>query len=98
MRTASAPVVGWFAGVGGPYNSPMITPAIRTESLGRTYAKSKKKRGTPVDPGESPKFVALDGVTLEVKPGEIRSDAAPPPHLPRYRRPESAPPWRACNS
>ncbi len=49
----------------------MTTPAIRTESLGRTYAKPKKKRGTPADPGESPKFVALDGVSLEVKPGEL---------------------------
>ena len=49
----------------------MTTPAIRTESLGRTYAKPKKKRGTPADPNESPKFVALDGVNLEVKPGEL---------------------------
>lgn len=53
----------------------MTTPAIRTEALTRTYAKPKKKRGTPPAspdaPDESPKFVALDGVNLEVRPGEL---------------------------
>ena len=50
----------------------MITPAIRTESLTRTYVKPKKKRrDRAADPDESRVFTALDGVTLEVKPGEL---------------------------
>jgi len=63
--------VGWLAGVSVPYNSPMTTPAIRTDALTRTYVKPKKKRGTPPDPNESRVFTALDGVSLEVKPGEL---------------------------
>jgi len=49
----------------------MSEPAIRTEALRRTYRKAKKKRGTPADAEESKDFVALDGVDLEVKPGEL---------------------------
>ncbi len=46
----------------------MTELAIRTENLRRTYKKAKKKRKEPDAPTE---FVALDGVTLEVPPGEL---------------------------
>jgi ABC-2 type transport system ATP-binding protein len=42
--------------------------AIRTENLRRTYKKPKKKAKEPDAPKE---FVALDGVSLEVPPGEL---------------------------
>lgn len=46
----------------------MTELAIRTENLRRTYKKPKKKRKDPDAPKE---FVALDGVSLEVPPGEL---------------------------
>jgi ABC-2 type transport system ATP-binding protein len=49
--------------------------AIRTDGLTRTYRKPPKRRrwwskATP-DEGESREFVALDRVSLEVRPGEL---------------------------
>ena len=49
----------------------MTTPAIRTEALTRTYSRPKKRWGKAVDPDAPPHFVALDGVNLEVHPGEL---------------------------
>jgi ABC-2 type transport system ATP-binding protein len=49
----------------------MTTPAIRTEALRRTYKKPKKRWGKPADPNAPAEFVALDGVSLEVQPGEL---------------------------
>ncbi len=51
----------------------MDTPAIRTEDLARTYRKPRKgwfrrRRKPDAAPAD---FVALDGVTLEVKTGEL---------------------------
>jgi ABC-2 type transport system ATP-binding protein len=51
------------------YNACMTEPAIRTENLRRTYRKAKKRKTDPAD--DSKEFVALDGVSLEVKPGEL---------------------------
>jgi ABC-2 type transport system ATP-binding protein len=46
-------------------------PAIRTEDLTRIYRLPKRKRwGKPPGP-EASEFVALDGVSLEVQPGEL---------------------------
>ena len=48
----------------------MDIPAIRTEDLTRTYRKPRKgwfRRR----PDEEPAFTALDGVSLEVRPGEL---------------------------
>jgi len=56
---------------GSPYNTGMSTPAIRTDALTRTYRRPKKRWGKPIDPTAPPEFVALDGVTLEVPPGEL---------------------------
>jgi ABC-2 type transport system ATP-binding protein len=48
----------------------MNTPAIRTESLTRTYRRSKKKpKGEDAAPAGD--LIALDGVCLEVQPGEL---------------------------
>jgi len=49
----------------------MDTPAIRTEALTRTYRKARKGwfRKRPAD--EAAEFVALSGVDLEVRPGEL---------------------------
>ena len=48
----------------------MPPPAIRTEDLRRTYKKARKRWGRP--PADAPtEFVALDGVSLEVRPGEL---------------------------
>jgi ABC-2 type transport system ATP-binding protein len=49
----------------------MDTPAIRTEGLTRTYRKPRKGwfRRRPAD--EPAEFVALSGVDLEVRPGEL---------------------------
>jgi ABC-2 type transport system ATP-binding protein len=49
----------------------METPAIRTEGLTRTYRKPRKGwfRRRPTD--EPAEFVALSGVDLEVRPGEL---------------------------
>jgi ABC-2 type transport system ATP-binding protein len=49
----------------------MSEPAIRTDALGRTYRKSRKSWWKRADPSAATEFVALDGVTLEVKPGEL---------------------------
>jgi ABC-2 type transport system ATP-binding protein len=48
----------------------MEPAAIRTESLGRTYRRPRKRWGNP-DPSQPAEFVALDGVDLEVRPGEL---------------------------
>jgi len=46
----------------------MTHAAIRTDQLGRTYRRSRKRR-TPAQPiGD---LIALDGVSLEVRPGEL---------------------------
>jgi ABC-2 type transport system ATP-binding protein len=49
----------------------MDTPAIRTEDLTRTYRKPRKGwlRRRPAD--DPPEFVALSGVNLEVRRGEL---------------------------
>jgi ABC-2 type transport system ATP-binding protein len=49
----------------------MPTPAIRTEDLRRTYKKARKRWGKKPDPNAPTEFVALDGVSLEVRPGEL---------------------------
>ncbi|MDY3561037.1 ABC transporter ATP-binding protein [Gemmata sp. JC673] len=53
----------------------MEPPAIRTEGLTRTYRKSRKRRwwrSKPDPAAAAPAdFVALDGVSLEVRPGEL---------------------------
>ncbi|MCZ2343310.1 MAG: ABC transporter ATP-binding protein [Bacteroidales bacterium] len=48
----------------------METAAIRTESLFRSYRRPRK-RWTRPDPNAATEFVALDGVNLEVRPGEL---------------------------
>ncbi len=45
--------------------------ALRTDALGRTYRKARKRWWKRTDPAASKEFVALDGVSLEVKPGEL---------------------------
>jgi ABC-2 type transport system ATP-binding protein len=47
----------------------METPAIRTDRLSRTYRLPKKRKGQP--PGSPAEFTALDGVNLEIQPGEL---------------------------
>ena len=50
----------------------METPlAIRTENLTRTYRKAKKRWAKTADAAQPTDFVALDGVSLEVRPGEL---------------------------
>lgn len=51
----------------------MEPAAIRTEGLTRTYRKPRKRRwwGKAVPGDEAAEFVALDGVSLEVRPGEL---------------------------
>ena len=50
----------------------MSTPAIRTEDLTRTYRKPRKRLVPQARPADDPaEFVALDGVDLEVRPGEL---------------------------
>jgi ABC-2 type transport system ATP-binding protein len=53
----------------------METPAISADGLTRTYRKPRKRawwRGRPKDDGDGPReFVALDQVSLEVRPGEL---------------------------
>ena len=51
----------------------MEPAAIRTDALTRTYRKPRKRRwwGKPVPSDEPAEFVALDGVSLEVRPGEL---------------------------
>jgi ABC-2 type transport system ATP-binding protein len=51
---------------------PMEPQAIRTDSLTRIYTKPRRKRWwkkTPSD--DSADFIALDGVSLDVRPGEL---------------------------
>ena len=45
--------------------------ATRTEDLPRTYRRPRKRWGRPADPNAPPEFVALDGVSLDVRPGEL---------------------------
>lgn len=53
----------------------MDTPAIRTDSLTRTYRKPRKRRWPWSKPSNDQHthqdFLALDQVTLEVRPGEL---------------------------
>jgi ABC-2 type transport system ATP-binding protein len=44
--------------------------AILTEKLGRIYRRPKKRWAKP-DPKQPAEFVALDGVDLDVRPGEL---------------------------
>lgn len=46
----------------------MSHPAIRTENLRRTFKARREKKDAG---GPRPDFVALDGVSLEVRPGEL---------------------------
>jgi ABC-2 type transport system ATP-binding protein len=46
----------------------MTTPALRTEKLTRTYRRSKKARAAEGVAGD---LIALDGVDIEVKQGEL---------------------------
>ena len=48
----------------------MDTPAIRTESLSRVYRRPRKRWSRP-DPNVPAEFVALAGVDLEVRQGEL---------------------------
>jgi ABC-2 type transport system ATP-binding protein len=48
----------------------MEPAAIRTESLTRTYRRPRKRWSRP-DPNQVAEFVALGGVDLEVRPGEL---------------------------
>lgn len=51
----------------------MEPAAIRTDSLTRTYRKPRKRRwwGQTAQGNEPDEFVALNGVSLEVRPGEL---------------------------
>jgi ABC-2 type transport system ATP-binding protein len=49
----------------------MEPPAIRTENLTRTYRLPKRRWGKPPQGSGPSKFTALDGVNLEVRPGEL---------------------------
>jgi ABC-2 type transport system ATP-binding protein len=52
----------------------MEAPAILTDGLTRTYRKPRKRRwwgGSSPEPDEPREFVALDRVSLEVRPGEL---------------------------
>jgi ABC-2 type transport system ATP-binding protein len=49
----------------------MEPPAIRTENLTRTYRLPKKRWGKSPESAGPAAFTALDGVTLEVRPGEL---------------------------
>src|SRR5213082_1647942 len=46
----------------------MDAPAIRTDHLSRTYRLPKRKGAPPGSPAE---FTALDGVSLEIREGEL---------------------------
>ena len=50
---------------------PMDHPAILTENLSRTYRKPRKRWGKASAADGPPEFTALDGVNLEVRPGEL---------------------------
>jgi ABC-2 type transport system ATP-binding protein len=49
----------------------MPPAAIRTENLTRTYRRPRKRWGRSSDPNAPAEFVALAGVDLEVRPGEL---------------------------
>ena len=50
----------------------MEPPAIRTDRLTRTYRVPRQRKARSPDQSEAPaEFTALDGVTLEVRPGEL---------------------------
>ena len=49
----------------------MTTPAIRTESLTRTYRSPTKRKARSPQSDRPADFTALDGVSLEVRPGEL---------------------------
>jgi ABC-2 type transport system ATP-binding protein len=49
----------------------MSPPAIRTENLTRTYRLPKKRWGKSSKSDTPTEFTALDGVTLDVQPGEL---------------------------
>ena len=49
----------------------MEPPAIRTENLTRTYRVPTKRKGKSPQADRPSEFTALDGVTLEVRPGEL---------------------------
>ncbi len=49
----------------------MEIPAIQTADLGRTYQRSRKERAGKGEAPSSAELVALDGVTLEIHPGEL---------------------------
>jgi|SRR5579883_776225 len=53
----------------------MYPPAIRTEALSRTYTRPRKRRWwwskSKPDESASREFIALDQVSLEVRPGEL---------------------------
>jgi ABC-2 type transport system ATP-binding protein len=49
----------------------MEPPAIRTDHLTRTYRLPKRRWGKSPKSDEPAEFTALDGVTLEVRPGEL---------------------------
>jgi len=51
---------------------PTVTAAILTDGLSRTYSKPRRRRWWGKKIAETtPDFVALDGVSLEVRPGEL---------------------------
>jgi ABC-2 type transport system ATP-binding protein len=49
----------------------MEPPAIRTENLTRTYRVPTKRKGKSPQADRPSEFTALDGVSLEVRPGEL---------------------------
>jgi len=49
----------------------MEPPAIRTDHLTRTYRLPKRRWGKSPQTDGPAEFTALDGVTLEVRPGEL---------------------------
>ena len=48
-----------------------MDPAIHTENLTRVYRKPRKRWSKPKPTDGPPEFTALDGVSLEVRPGEL---------------------------
>jgi ABC-2 type transport system ATP-binding protein len=49
----------------------MDIPAIHTANLGRRYQVSRKKRPSPDGKPAATERIALEGVTLEIQPGEL---------------------------
>ncbi len=61
---------------GGPSSFPRLAPhasppAIRTVGVGRTYKLSRRQRQRDEEGPEPTELVALEGVSLEVRPGEL---------------------------